>query len=91
MERETIVELAAEGGSITLYKDQRGKFVIDVYDWTYELIDEEPSNTRPFVVNSWDAALSILNEKYPHWTKLALRSVHPDYRHAVEAAIRKRY
>jgi hypothetical protein len=90
MEREIIMELAAEGGSITLYKNKRGQFVIDVYDWTYELVDEEPPDCSPIVVDSWEAALSVLDNKYPYWTKLTPRSIDPIFRNVVFAAIQSR-
>jgi hypothetical protein len=95
-ESEVILEIGAEGGSITLYgvRTQHGWcFSRKVIDWTPELIDEEPINEEPFqrkatIVNSWEAALDLLDQ-YP-WCKLYPISIHPDFRQKVWVALHER-
>jgi hypothetical protein len=94
-ESEVILEIGAEGGSITLYgvRTQRGwSFSRKVIDWTPEL-DEEPMNEEPFrrdatIVNSWEAALDLLDQ-HPWW-KLYPISIHPDFRQKVWVAVHER-
>jgi hypothetical protein len=62
-ESEVIIELGAEGGSITLsgFRTDRGwSFWREVTDWTPELIDEERIHHESAVVDSWEAALKLL-------------------------------
>jgi len=71
---EIIVDLGAEGGSVTLYgfRTERG--------WLFSMetseLDECPQ--RSGVVDTWPAALNLL-DKYP-WVSLFPISVHPDFR-----------
>jgi hypothetical protein len=85
---EVIVEIGAEGGSITLFgvRSPRG--------WLYsisvdELIDEERSQHDSNVVGSWKAALGLLDQ-HP-WHLLSPQHVHPEFRRQVLAAVRKRF
>ena len=55
-ESEVIIELGAEGGSITLsgFRTERGwSFSRALTDWTPELIDEERIQHQSAVVDSW--------------------------------------
>jgi len=87
-DNEVIVEIGAEGGSITLFgvRSPRG--------WLYsrsvgELIDEERSQHDSNVVGSWKAALGLLDQ-YP-WHLLYPLHVHLEFRRRVLAAVRKRF
>ncbi len=67
---EVILQLGAEGGSVTLYgmETERGwLFYRDVSDWSPELIGEERIQHKSPVVDSWDAAVALLDQ-YP-WPK----------------------
>src|SRR3954451_2190130 len=86
-EGEVIIKLGAEGGCIALYgfRTERGwsfKMVVN------EFIDEDPSQTASGVVDSWDAALELL-DRYP-WPMLFLISVHPDFKQQVWVAVQER-
>jgi exonuclease III len=89
---EVIVEVLAEGGSITLYGARSPNgwvFSRDVMDQTPELLDEpwiEHSSTR---VDSWEAALELLDD-YP-WHRLSPYKVHKEFRKAVLDEVEKRY
>ena len=59
-DKEVIMEIGAEGGSITLFgvNSPRGwLYSRSVGDWTPELIDEERIQHDSNVVNIWEAAL----------------------------------
>jgi hypothetical protein len=84
---EVIIELGAEGGSIILYglETERG--------WTFrtetqELIEEERIESKSPVVNTWEAALQLL-DKYP-WPKLCPISIHPQFRSRIWRAMQER-
>jgi hypothetical protein len=90
-ESEVIIELGAEGGSIALYgiRTQGGwLFSRKVIDWTPELIDEEPMRRKSAIVDSWEAALELLDQ-YP-WFKLYPTFIHPDFRQKVWSAVQER-
>ena len=85
-DKEVIVEIGAEGGSITLFgvRSPRG--------WLYgrsvgERIDEERSQHDSNVVDSWEAALGLLDQ-YP-WHMLSPQHVHPEFRRQIFAAVQK--
>ena len=85
-DKEVIVEIGAEGGSISLFgvRSPRG--------WLYsrslgELIDEERSQHDSNVVDSWEAALGLLDQ-YP-WHMLYPLHVHPEFRRQIFAAVQK--
>ncbi len=82
----------AEGGSITLFgvRSPRGwLYSRSVDDWTPELIDEERIEHDSNVVDSWEAALGLL-DRYP-WHLLSPLHVHPEFRRQILAAARKRF
>jgi hypothetical protein len=71
LEKEVIVEFGAEGGSMTLFgvRSPRGwLYSRSVDDWTPELIDEERIEHDSNVVDSWEAALGLL-DRYP-WQRM---------------------
>jgi hypothetical protein len=88
---EVIIEVGAEGGSITLYglpTDQGWVFSRKVIDQTPELIDEDWIKTNSDCFHSWEAALKLL-DRYP-WPKLYPISVHPDFRERIWSAVQER-
>jgi hypothetical protein len=90
-ESEVIIELGAEGGSIALsgFRTERGwSFRREVTDWTPELIDEERIQKRSATVETWEAALELLDQ-YP-WPKLSPISIHPDFRKKIWVAVQER-
>ena len=87
-DKEVIVEIGADGGSITLFRVHGSR------GWRYsrsvgELIDEERSQHDSNVVGSWKAALGLLDQ-YP-WHMLYPLHIHPEFRRQVLAAVRKRF
>ena len=87
-DREVIVKIGAEGGSITLFGVRRPP------GWLYsrsvdEFIDEEVGGSQhdSNVVDSWKAALGLL-DLYP-WHRLSLQHVHPEFRRRILAAVRE--
>jgi hypothetical protein len=91
-DKEVIVEIGAEGGSITLFgvrSPQGWLYTRSVGDWTPELIDEERIQHDSNVVDSWEAALGLLDQ-YP-WHRLSPLHVHPEFRRQILAAVQKRF
>jgi hypothetical protein len=90
-ESEIIIELRAEGGCVVIYgfrTEQGWSFIREVTDWTSELIDEDRIHNKSAVVDSWEAALELLDQ-YP-WPKLFPVSIHPDFRERIWIAVQKR-
>jgi hypothetical protein len=88
---EAIIELGAEGGSVTLYgsRAKRGWiFIREVVDWTPELIDQERIQHQSDTVDSWEAVLDLLDQY--HWHKLSPILVHPDFRQPIWVAVQQR-
>jgi hypothetical protein len=89
---EVVVEVGAEGGSIALIGKCHGR------GWTFsrlvddstasELVDEKPIIHKLAEVDSWEAALRLL-DKYP-WQTLYPLSVHPEFRARVWIALKER-
>jgi hypothetical protein len=90
-QREVVLEVGAEGGSISLYgfrTDKGWRFAWKVIDQTAELIDEPSLETSSDIVCSWEAALALL-DRYP-WPTLFPISVHPDFRDRIWSAVQER-
>src|SRR5437667_9925800 len=88
---EVILQLGAEGGSVTLYgmETERGwLFYRDVSDWSPELIGEDRLQHKSPVVNSWEAAVALL-DRYP-WQRLHPLMVHPEFSDRIWTAARDR-
>jgi len=88
---EVIVEVLAEGGSITLYGIRNGPgwiFARSVNDFTPELVDEDTILHKSARVESWGAALGLL-DKY-RWYSFYPAKVHPDFRKQVWIALQER-
>ena len=87
--KQIIVEVGAEGGSITLFGargDQGWLYSLSVNDWTLELLGEEPIQRESAQVDTWDKAVKLL-DRY-HWRQLWPLHVHPEFRQKVLAAVR---
>jgi hypothetical protein len=90
--REIIVELGVEGGSISLYRirtQRRSAFIMGVDDWTPDLLDEEPIHKMSTPVNSWGAAVALLDEY--SWQMLFPVFVHPDFQRQTWDALQERF
>jgi hypothetical protein len=88
---DIIVEVGAEGGSIALIGTRRDRgwtYSRSVKDWTPELIDEEPISHKSAEVDSWEAALRLL-DKYS-WQTLYPLKIHPEFRARVWIALQER-
>ena len=89
---EKILEVGAEGGSITLYGVRTAKgwlYSRHAIDQTPELLDEPWIERDSEVGKSWVAALKLL-AKYP-WHELYPLHVHPEFRALVFDALIERY
>jgi hypothetical protein len=88
---ETIIEVGAEGGSIALYgfrTDHGWVFTRKIVDQTPEFIDQEWIEGKSDFVDSWEAALKLLDQ-YP-WFILYPLSIHPDFRQKIWSAVQER-
>jgi hypothetical protein len=88
---EVIAAVGAEGGSIALHGVQAPRswiFAIEVNDGTPELLGEEPTQTKSAAVETWDAALDLL-DRY-RWASLLPLFVHPDFRRQIWDAVQER-
>lgn len=86
--REVIVQVGAEGGSITLYgvrADHGWRFQRNVVDQTPYLLDEEEIQHDSDFTSSWDEALTLLG-RYP-WRRLFPIAVHPEFQQIVWRAV----
>lgn len=92
-EKLAIVELGAEGGSVTLYgRESPAGWSYRVESRFVDLLDEEQGAAvvlaaRPWA-ETWRAALKQL-DAYP-WTRLVPLGVHPDFRTRVIRALQAR-
>lgn len=90
-EGEVIIKLGAEGGSLALYgfRTELGwSFSRELVDWTPELIDEEWIQHKSAVVDSWKAALKLLDQY--SWCRLSLIRIHPEFRQKIWVAVQER-
>jgi hypothetical protein len=88
---ELIIEIGAEGGSLALYgfrTDHGWVFTRKILDQTPELIDEEWIERKSRCVDSWEAALGLLDQ-YP-WFSLYPVSIHPEFRQKIWFAVQER-
>jgi hypothetical protein len=94
---EIIMEIAAEGGAISLFgcKDSKGawRFSRDVNDQTPMLLTEEDGGGPAIShsshwVHTWPEAVALL-DRYP-WAMLSGRKVHPEFRERVWAEVNQR-
>jgi hypothetical protein len=87
-ESEVIIQLGAEGGSITLFgfQTERGwSFWREVTDST---LDEERTQHKSAVVDTWEAALKLL-DRYP-WCRLSPIRIHPEFKQKIWVALQGR-
>jgi hypothetical protein len=88
---EIILEVLAEGGSISLYGQRHGsawRFARSSVDQTPELLGEPWIAHDSEVVQTWPAALALLDE-YP-WARFSPVQVHPEFRERVLNAVLER-
>lgn len=89
---EIVLEVGAEGGSVTLFgvRTENGwLFSRELIDQTTLMLDEpEIQHTSQFV-DSWDAALALM-DKYP-WHKLFPVRVHTEFKTAILDAVLARF
>ena len=89
-EKEVIVEIGAEGGSITLLgiRSQRGwLYSMSAEEWALE--DEGGYGYDSNAVDTWEAALVLL-DRYP-WHKLYPLQVHSEFGPQIWSALEKRF
>ena len=89
---EIIVDVGAEGGSLTIYGNRtKGGWLFsrDVIDQSMLLEDEPESRHSSEVVSTWAAALLLL-DRYP-WHMLYPLKVHPEFQKLVYGEIIKRF
>src|SRR5438045_3541698 len=83
-ETTKILELLAEGGSLTLYGDRDGE------QWTYTLVTDESAleddggGVSNRSASTWDDAVALL-DRYP-WRQLHVAHVDPAFTERVERA-----
>jgi hypothetical protein len=88
---EVILEVGAEGGSLTLYGARTSdgwRFSRRVIDQTMALLDLDDAGAvdeLSAVVGSWPAALALM-DRYP-WHRLCPIEVHPEFRARVLEAV----
>jgi hypothetical protein len=89
MNNEIIVEVGAEGGSLTLLGQRNGRgwlYNMNLFDQTLSWVDDGPEVERTSkVVKTWAAALKLLDQ-YP-WHRLYPLHVHPGFKEKVFAAV----
>jgi hypothetical protein len=89
---ETILEVGAEGGSLTIYgiRTTSGSlFSEEVIDHTPEMIDEPGIRYKLNSLETWDAALNRL-DRY-RWFRLCPLQVHPEFKDTVFDAVISRF
>jgi hypothetical protein len=88
---KAILKVGAEGGSITLTavrRKQGWQYRLFVDDQTPEFLDEPSIQYNLNNICSWKKALRLL-DRY-HWHQLYPLEVHPEFRHKIRAAFRRR-
>jgi hypothetical protein len=89
---EVILEVGAELGGINLYgaRDPDGwRYFTSMVDQTPDLLDEPEIRRDSEVVNSWEAALRLI-DRYP-LHRLHPLTVHPEFCERVWAAVQNRF
>jgi hypothetical protein len=88
-----IVEVLAEGGSITLAGVRSGgewRFTMEMNETVLlDLLDQPMVPSRPETARSWADALSLI-DRYS-WHRLYPGEVHPDFRERVLEAVTDRF
>jgi hypothetical protein len=88
MNNEIIVEVGADGGSLTLLGQRNGRgwlYSMNLFDQTLSWVDDGPEVERTSkVVKTWATALKLL-DKYP-WHRFYPLRVHPEFKERVLTA-----
>lgn len=87
--REIILEVGSEGGSITLFGTRGADgwtYLVSTFDGSDP--DEEPARTRTKPLSSWAEALTGL-DRYP-WVHLYPLQIHPEFHELVMKAVQQR-
>lgn len=84
-----ILQLLAEGGSLTLFgrQDHSGNwsFTLEAYDCS----DDDDFKSSEWPASSWPEALVLL-DTFPYWPSLHLRVLHPEFESRIlEEALRR--
>jgi len=97
--RETVLEIGAEGGSVTISRERKAG-----EDWRFQMktdetalegfLSEEDQGMnlveQSGYVHSFHEALGLLNDRYPGWFGSYLLKVHPEFLDTVLLEVRKR-
>lgn len=86
--KEIILEVGAEGGSITLFGTKNNNewaFGLSVIDVANYFIDDNHMEQKSSLVTSWESALDLLDQ-YP-WAVLVPIKVHYEFRDKVRKAV----
>jgi hypothetical protein len=93
----TAFSVGAEGGRITLRASgppDRRVYQLVVSDGTAAFLDEEDrpasSSRATASADDWEAALALLDEKYPRWARLHPLTVHPEFVERLRVAVEAR-
>lgn len=88
---KVIVGVGVELGSIALHgmeAERDWKYWREVNDQTPDLLDKEPAHTKSATVDTWAAALELL-DKY-RWAKFYPVFVDPDFKRRIWDAVKER-
>lgn len=91
-EREIILEVGGEGGSITLYGVRTAsgwRYQRNVVDQTMSMLDEEEIRHDSLFCSSWDEALALLDQYV--WHQLYPLRVHPEFQATVWRVVQARF
>lgn len=91
-EREVILQVGAEGGSITLYgvRTESGwRYQRNVVDQTLSMLDQEEIRHDSLFCSSWEEALALLDQYL--WHRLYPLHVHPEFQAAVWRVVQARF
>jgi hypothetical protein len=97
--RESVLEIGAEGGSVTILRERMAgdvwRFQMKTDESTlYDYLLEEDQGMnlveQSGYVHSFHEALGLLNDTYPGWFRLYLLQVHPEFLDTVLLEVRKR-
>jgi hypothetical protein len=89
---EVILEIGAEGGSITLYgipHDNKWRYFASVNELMCDEVDKLEYPRDSGYVDSWHAALRLI-DRYP-WHRLYALTAHPQFKARIWTAVQRRF